>query len=273
MKVLSTFAYSTILAGTALVVACDTPTETEGGIEEGTETQSLAVGYRRPGPVIPATSYDQASQVTASSDGVRPLSPGAWTAYQGVFFGSSCDVASVKLEVQWPTGGQLEVRLDAPTGRLIASVSIAPASSVQTISASLGVVSGPHDVYLVYKPTDCLCVASYVKSLQFVTGEARCDLLPPSQPINFGTHPGCANNSIYLNWRASDNVGVVGYNVTNNGVRTYVAGETLLYSAGFTSRTTPITISATALDARGHESAPLCWNFNPSDCSQSFGCR
>ncbi|MGJ8639765.1 MAG: carbohydrate-binding protein [Opitutaceae bacterium] len=91
----------------------------------------------------------------SSSEGglnVQAIQNGDWAAYYNVDFGSGVNAFEARV-ASATAGGNIEIRLDSPTGTLVGSCAVGNTTGWQaweTVSSSISNVSGVHHLYLVF---------------------------------------------------------------------------------------------------------------------------
>jgi hypothetical protein len=110
---------------------------------------------------IEAESYNNQSgiQTESCSEGgldVGYINNGDWTEYNNVDFGSGAATFSARVAsaASAASGGNIELRLDSPTGTLVGTCAVSGTGGWQnwsTVSCNVSGATGVHNLYLVYK--------------------------------------------------------------------------------------------------------------------------
>lgn len=135
----------------------------DGSIQpvEYTRDGLVQVGYLNPYERVEAETYHAQAGIltescTAGGLDVTGLEAGDWWSLRGVDFGSVGAGRFTARAASAGPGGTLEVRLDAETGPLVATVTIGPTGGAQTwvdATAAVTGATGVHDLYFVVKGT------------------------------------------------------------------------------------------------------------------------
>ncbi|MGJ8652531.1 MAG: carbohydrate-binding protein [Opitutaceae bacterium] len=120
---------------------------------------------------IQAEDYDDQFGINTEncSEGglnVAGVQNGDWVAYYSVDFGSGADEFQARVASN-TSGGNIEIRLDSPTGTLVGTAIVSGTGHWQnwtTVTASVSGLSGAHDLYLVFTGG-----SGYLLNLNWVT--------------------------------------------------------------------------------------------------------
>uniref|UniRef100_UPI003564ED40 carbohydrate-binding protein n=1 Tax=Pontiella sp. TaxID=2837462 RepID=UPI003564ED40 len=150
--------------------------------------------------IIEAESYDAQEGISTQdcSEGglnVQAIQNGDWCAYYDVDFSSGADgfLARVASDT---SGGNIEIRLDSPTGTLVGTCTVPGTGNWQswtTVSTSVSGADGVHDVYLVFTGG-----GGYLFNLNWFTFT---DGTAPAAPT--GLTAAAGNESVSLDWAAN----------------------------------------------------------------------
>lgn len=114
-----------------------------------------AVIYRDARITTQAASFDAQNAVDTTGPVLMGLCGGAWLKYSAVDFGAG--VSSFTADVGVPAayaGGQIEVRLDSPTGTLVGTLTVAGTGQWSTLvpqTTAIAGATGRHNLYLVFR--------------------------------------------------------------------------------------------------------------------------
>jgi arabinoxylan arabinofuranohydrolase len=196
---------------------------------------------------------------TEGGGDVTAIENGDWIELAGVDFGGGQGATRFQARVASATsGGNIELRLDGPTGTLVGTCPVAGTGGKQTwatVSCEVSGATGVHSLDLVFTgASGKLFNLNWWKFERAASG----DTTPPTAP---GT-PRASNltaSSVSLGWDAStDDVGVTGYAVYRHGASSdeiaASAGDTTAVVSGLTA-STQYTFFVKATDGAGNWSA------------------
>ncbi len=156
-----------------------------------TKTGYISVtGERDAFAQMEAESFDnqfgiQTEACSEGGDNIGYIQNGDYTAYNNVDFGAGATSFNVRA-ASAKSGGDIELRLDSPTGPLAGACSVPGSGAWQawtTITCNVNGASGMHDLYLVF--TGGSGYLFNVNWFEFTLGGS--DTTPPTSPKNFKT--------------------------------------------------------------------------------------
>ncbi|MGZ7441095.1 glycoside hydrolase family 43 protein [Paenibacillus sp. TH7-28] len=114
-------------------------------------TEAETIGWN--GGILTEVSQAPGGMVPSVNMNVTDIHNGDWVAVGNADFGST-GAASFKANVASTVGGQIEIRLDSPTGQVVGTLNVAPTGGNQVWrlqEANVNRVTGVHNIYFMFK--------------------------------------------------------------------------------------------------------------------------